>query len=248
MAVATTTLLAASLALTAVGAGVSAYGQYQQGQTQNAIAQFNAKQREKDTALQLQSMQVQAALQKQQAEANFALRSAEANARFSNADAMERNALAQDAVNRVNLRKRQEEFARMQSTQRATIAASGIIETAGTPLDLLAETAGAIQRDAEEQHYVGEVQRRTIFSEAANERLGGKLALAGATLDLKSGLAEASLREAAARGAAASGRAEANIIRMTGGAAAKAGTIGAVGTIFSGLNSAADTTFRYRAS
>ena len=39
----TTALLVASAAVSAVGAGVSAYGQYQAGQSQKAMANYNAK-------------------------------------------------------------------------------------------------------------------------------------------------------------------------------------------------------------
>lgn len=240
----------ASLAVTAIataviGAGVGAYGQYQQGKMQSAISQYNANAQERQAKQQMLAMQTQAALQKQEAEANFKLRSAEAAARTANAQRIEQQALGQDAVNRVNLRKRREDFARMQGGQRAAIAASGVAEASGTPLDLLAETAAKIQQDQEEQHWTGEVQRRTLFSEAAFERLGGKLAMAGATLDRNSALAESSLREAAAKGEYLAGMREAEITRLTGSAAKTAGMYQAGATLFSGLSSAAGTGVNY---
>lgn len=229
------------LVIGAAGAGVSAYGQYQQGRAQNTIANFNAQQQERQARSQMLAMQTQAALQKREAEQNFALRSAEANARLKNAQNMERTALAQDAVNRENLKKRREDFARMQGTQRAAIAASGIAESTGTPLDLLAETAAKIQQDQEEQHYANEVQRRNLFTEAAYERLGGKLALAGATLDRDSGVNAAALRAAAAKGEYSAGMSAAEITRLTGAAAKTAGMYQAGGTLLSGISGAAST-------
>jgi hypothetical protein len=235
-----TTLAVVAAVASIAGAGISAYGQYQSGKAQNAIAQFKAMQQEKQAQTQLLSMQTQAALQKQQAEANFKLRSAEAQARLNNAQALEDQALSQDAINRANLRKRREDFARMQGEQRAAIAASGVAEATGTPLDLLAETAAKIQQDQEEQHYAGELQRRTLFSEAEQERLGGKLALAGATLDRDSLVAEAALREAGGQASFLAGKREAEIMRLTGSAAQKASTYQAAGTLLSGIGSAAD--------
>jgi hypothetical protein len=243
-----TALVVASLALTAVGAGVSAYGQYQAGKTQNAIAQFNATAQENNARSQMQAMQAQSEIQRAQAEANFRLRSAEAAARTNNARAIEAQALNQDLINRTNLRKRREEFGRMQGEQRAAIAASGAVESAGTPLDLLAETASKIQQDQEEQHYSNELQRRTLFSEAAQERLGGKLALAGATLDRSSSVAEAGLRDAAGKAGYLAGLREAQITRLTGSAAKRAGAIQAGATIFSAMGDAGSSYARFKTS
>lgn len=240
-------LTAIALAAAAIGTGISVYGQQQQAKTQNAIASFNAAQQEREARNQLLSLQTQAALQKQTAEANFKLRSAEAAAANRNAGAIERQALAQDAVGRVNMRKRAEEFARMQGEQRASIAASGVTESSGTPLDILAETAAAIQMDQEEQHYTGEVQRRTLFSEAANQRLGGKLALAGATLDRDSAVSGAALQAVSARNEYLGARRGAQITRLTGRAAKQAANYESAATLFSSAASIADKRLQYKA-
>ena len=133
----------------------------------------------------------------------------------------------------------------LQGEQRAAIAASGVSESSGTPLDILAETAARIQQDQEEQHFAGEIQRRTLFSEAAMERLGGKLALAGATLDRDSGVAEAGLREAAGKAEYLAGLRTAQITRLTGKAAQSSANWQAAGTLFSGVSSAAGMGFTY---
>lgn len=245
---ATTALTIASVAATAIGAGVSAYGAYQQGQAAQAISNWNAKAQENNARTQLRSMQAQAAVQKAGADNELRLRAAEASARMQNAKAIEQNALTQDAIGRTNLAKRREEFSRMQGEQRAALASSGVVESSGTPLDLLAETAAQIQQDMEEQHFTGELQRRTLFSEAAQERLGGRLALAGATLDRDSSVAEATLRETAGRGAYQAGRREAEITRLTGRAQKRAANIAAGGTLLSGANEGASTYARYRTS
>lgn len=234
-------VLIASAVVGLIGAGVSAYGSYQSGKTQEAIASFNAQQQADNARMQARALETQAAMQRSQAEANFKLRAAEAAARTSNAAALEQQALTQDTINRQNLLKRREDFARAQGEQRAAIAASGVVESSGTPLDLLAEMAARIQQDQEEQHYVGELQRRTLFNEAAMERLGGQFALAGATLERDSAVGEAALRDASARATLLSGMREGQIMRLTGKATRQASTYQAAATLLSGTSSAAGT-------
>lgn len=248
MAYATTTILIASLVSTAIGAGVSAYSSAQAGKTQNVIAQFNARQQEQQAKMSLLGMQAQAAQQRADAEANFKLRAAEAQARFNNADSIKNQAIGQEAIDRANLMRRRQQFERSAAEQRAAIAASGASEASGTPLDLLAETAAQIEIDQQDQHYANNNARSTLFREADMERLGGSLALAGATLNRNSALAEASLREGGARAQYLAGRAEAEITRLTGRAAQRAGNISAVGTVFSGIGGAAQTGMTYRTS
>lgn len=227
-----------------IGAGVSAYGQYQSGKTQAAIAAMNAKEQERQAANTLRTLEAQSRMQSAQAEINFKMRKAEADARLSNAQQLELQGQQQDAINRANMRKRREDFARQQSEQRTAIAASGLVEASGTPLDLLAETAAAIQQDANEQQFTAEQQRRTIFREADMERLGGELALQGATLDRNVGLTSAALTALQGQAESNSLRRQAEITRLTGRAARKAANISAVGTIFSGIGSAAGTVYR----
>ncbi len=221
-----------------VGAGVSAYSSYAQGQAQSSIANFNAKNQERSSRLALMSAQAQSNTMKQQAEANYRLRAAEAQAHDANAGTLENQALAQDRVARENARRKADDFARAQGEQRAAIGASGVVEASGTPLDLLAETAATIQREQEQSHYANELGRRSIFREAQLERLGGQFALAGATLDRGAGLAEADLRAAAGRAEYLSGMRSADIFRLTGSAARQAGTLGAVSSGISGVSSA----------
>lgn len=237
MALTTTAIIVGAAAI--IGAGVSAYGQYQQGQTQNAIQQFNAQQQEMNARMQADAMRSQAELQRSQAMANFNLRQTEAQARINNAKRMEQNVAAQDAIDRQNLRDRRDRMAEQLATRRAQYAHSGVVESSGTPLDVLARIGGEIQKDQERAFFSADARRRTLLNEAAFERLGGKLALRGATLDRNSAVAEAALREVGASSAYASGLADAEISRLTGSAAKKAGTYQAGATLLSGLTGAA---------
>ena len=236
-----TTLGYLATAATLVGGGISAYGSYASGKRTEMIASFNAANQEKNARMQAIAMQTQANLKKNAAEAQFALRNQEAQARMNNAVSIENQALGQDKINRVNLQKRREDLERAASTQRANIAASGAVESSGTPLDILAETAATIQQDQEEQHYENEMARTTLFREAQMERLGGRLALAGATLDKNSEVSAAALNKSAGRSQYLSGMREANVTRLSGQAAAKAGTINAGATLLSSFGQAFKT-------
>jgi hypothetical protein len=234
-----TELAVAAIVVSMVGAGVSAYGSYQTGKSNKAIANFNAANRDKEAAMQLKVMQTQANIQKSQAEQDFALRQQESQARFNNAISIENQAISQDKINRANLAKRRDVMAREQATQRASIAASGAVESSGTPLDLLAETAATIQQDQEEQHYINEVQRDSLLQAADQERLGGRLALAGSTLNRDSALTAAALNKAAASGQYMGAKREAQVMRLTGAAAARAGKYEAGSSLLSGVGSSA---------
>lgn len=240
-----TGLLVGSLVVGLVGAGISAYGQYQAGKTQNAIAQMNASTQERNAKMQLMASQASVAAQKNAAAAEFAMRAQEAKAAENNAISIENQAIGQDRINRANLGRKKQDYQRMQAEQRAAIIGSGIIESSGTPLELLAETAATIQMDQEEQFHQGELGRRTLFREADMTRLGGKLALAGATLNRSSRLTEAALTDATGRASYLSGRREAEITRLSGRAAQSAAKWQAGATLFSGVSGAVGG---YRAS
>ncbi len=244
----TAALAYTAIAATLIGGGITAYSSYQTGKMNSVIASFNAANEAKNAKMQVMAMQTQANLQKSAAEAQFALRSQEAQARFNNATSIENQAEGQDRINRVNLQKRREEMERAAASTRASIAASGAVESSGTPLDILAETAATIQRDQEEQHYENDLNRTSLLREAQMERLGGQLALAGATLDRSSEVAAAGLNSSAGRARYLSGMREANMTRLAGKNAAKAGAIQAGATLFSSIGSAATSGYTYRTS
>lgn len=221
-----------------ISAGITAYSSYEQGKSQEAIANYNADNQERSTRLGLSGIMAAAQVQRQEAAANFALQGAEAQARFNNAISLENQAKSQSVVDRVNSRQRTDAFAREAAAQRVSIAASGAVESSGTPLDLLAETAGTIQRDREDQNYAAELGRRALFREADLERLGGQMALAGATLQRDSSVAAAGLRVAAGRAASLGAMREAEITRLSGAAQRRAGALGAGASLFGGLASA----------
>lgn len=229
------------LAVMVVTAAVSAYGQYQSGKQQQLISDYNAHQQDLNAQMGLMQMQAESETKKRAAEAQFALRQQEANARFNNATSIENSAESQSANARETARRRTEEYGRFVSTQRANIAANGIVEASGTPLDILAETQGKIQLEREDALYADNLNRQTLFREASMERLGGKLALAGATLDRNSSLAGAGLTAAAGQAKYRSDMRASELTRLTGDAALYGAKWQATGTLLSGISSAAGT-------
>jgi hypothetical protein len=199
-----------------VGAGTAAYGSAQQGKSAQLLANYNAYQQERNTRMQLSQVQAQVEAQRNAANAEFALRQQEAQARFNNAKTIENQVAGQSAAARVTAQRKTEEYARFVGSQRAAIASSGIVESSGTPLDLLAETAQKIQLEREDSLYADELNRREMFREADLERLGGQLALAGATLDRSSSIMGANLAGAAGQAEYRSGLRRAEIMRLTG--------------------------------
>lgn len=220
------------------GAGYSAYSSRQQGKTAEAIAQYNAHQETLNAQMQLMAAEAQAKVQKRIAEAQFRLRQGEANAHFANALTLERTAEVQSRVAREGIRRKATEHDRLRGTQRAMIAKSGLVESTGTPLDILADTAAQIQLERQDALYADELNRRSLFREADLERLGGRLALAGATLDRSSALAEAGLRAATGRMNYRKALRDAELTRLAGAAQRQRYQAAALGTLFNGLESA----------
>jgi hypothetical protein len=239
-------LVPTTLAVGAVGGGISAYNSYQQGKTAQRIAQFNhaaqmknAQMQQRMGIAQMQAGLAQSRVMESMARINQALASSEANARIANAEQMRKNAEAQTGFDRENIRRERENFARLTARQRATIAGSGIVES-GSPLELLADTAGEMQQALNEQHLQSDIGRRKAFAEAGMEEFGGRLALAGAQADYAGNIAEAGfartaaqLDGAAARAGYSASRRQANIDFMSGMSTAKGLKTGAWGSLLS---------------
>ena len=226
-----------SLALGAIGTGVSFIGGMQQARAASAIAEQNAAIARMNAVNEAESMRAQAAIQQNQTRQNFQFRQAEAGQAFANAGAKRSQAAAQDAVNAENLRVRREEGRRLQAAQSAKFAAAGIVESTGSPLSLAAATAGLIQRDLAATQYQQELAQTGLLHEAGMERLGGQFAMAGATMDAGAGRAEAGLRVAAASARLASGNREADLMRSAGMAQSAGARFSAFGNLLGSAGS-----------
>lgn len=232
----------------AVGTGVSVASGLSQARRANSLAQYNAIAQTQNARSQQQAALLQAAMMRQQssytaaqARMNYALAESEAQARFNNAQTLRNQAEAQTSADRENIKRTQIEQARFTAHQRANIAGAGVVE-AGSPLEVLAESAGDMQAALNEQQYQSELQRRQTYGRAALETFGGQLAKSHAGIDLWSGLAESNLQKQSAQlqeqtGASLyrQGLRQAEITRMGGAADAAGARYGAYGALFSGI-------------
>lgn len=247
--------------LTVVGTGISAWSQYSAGQAQSRIANFNFAVESANARLNLLSQR--AALSQQRAQNEMAMRQAaiarqaaesEAVARERNAQLIRRTADAKTAASREEIRRKRLEYARFQATQRNRIAAGGVIDTSGSPLELLAETAGQMQLAVEEMHQQANLDFVDDMNRAELEDYGARSLRAGAAAQFGVEAAAAKIRESGFATDAARIRsgyradlASANIGRMVAFNNASGQKMAAAGTLLSGVGSYYQQreTFRY---
>lgn len=224
----------AAIILSAVGTGVSFIGGLQQASATKAIAAQNAIIQQQNARQEAAALTAQAEITRLQTNQNFQNELLETTQASRNADALHDRARVQEAIDAANLRRVREEGERLQAGQRAKFAAANIVDSTGSPLSILAETAGLIQKDLNERTYHNNLQAAGLYTEAATERLGGSLALAGATIDKNAGLASAGLHDASATATLLTGNRKAEITRLSGRAEATGLRYGALGNLLSG--------------
>lgn len=187
----------------------------QQANMQMAMQNQQAHIAQQAASSQAAMMDHAARVQQAQAALNNQMQMQAAQARLNNATAMAANAETQTAVDRTNAAKQRDEYRRMQAIQRAKIAGSGVVES-GSPLELLAETAGSMQQALNEGHYQSDLQRSKSLGEAALENFGGQLDQAQAGLNLFASNQEFGLNTWAADLTRQKGAAEASFLRASG--------------------------------
>ncbi len=104
----------------------------------------------------------------QQQQAKTAQRTAERNAKIQ-----ENQALQVEMDARENARRQRDENKRRMKTQRSRYAASGVINE-GTPLEVMAETAGLLELDALEIGRQAKAKATNLRAGAASSRISGE--------------------------------------------------------------------------
>lgn len=212
-----TTLAIASLAASAVGTGVSMYGQRQAAKTAASVGDYNAK-------ISQMTGDYNAAVSEQNAKQV-------ADTSEYNAKVLEAQALQGEMDSRENIRRKRLENARYQSTQRSRFAASGVTDE-GSPLIVMAETAALLEMDAQEVNRQAQINAARIRAGAAEERRQG---------DFQAGQYRQQAgfdRFYGAAGAAKSVR--------EGQAQSSAYKIGSIGTLLSGAGNIAGSAYTFR--
>jgi hypothetical protein len=156
MAGITASVLAGTAILgTLASAGISYYGQQQQAASAQRLANYNYQ-------VQLQNMQMQAAMQKVAAEQQYA-------AGMQNAKVMENEGLRVEQEARERARRMRQENDRLLGTQRARYAKAGVA-TSGSPLAVMAESAGLMNMAVGDELYKANLERGAYFQKAAVEK------------------------------------------------------------------------------
>lgn len=205
-----------SVAAAGIGAYVQYQGQQQQAKNATAIANYNAR-------VQQQNADYQSKLAVRQAQINASFNQTQQNQVVG----IDQQAAAIRAQAQEDVRRNEERQRRMIATQRAGYAKAGVLME-GSPLAVLADTAGIFELQNQDTQYEAETKAMALEREAALRRAG--LAADASVL---------SLNAAAARYAGRVGRDEAQITRMQGAAQAQGYRTAAYGSLLSGVGSAA---------
>lgn len=154
-----------------IGAGaLSAYSTYQQGKANQRVAQLNAGLANQEARQQLAIAEVQQRLAESQAQAQYAMEHYEAQVANANASAIDQERLAGEARSREEIRRQRDLSEKQVAEQKATFAASGVVGTTGTPLQVMADSVLTLEADAIDQHYLANVERSKLIFEADMER------------------------------------------------------------------------------
>lgn len=157
-----TALTVASLAVTAVGAGLSYYSQQQQASNAESTANYNRQVADQNNRINLELAQRQSSWQAQNAEAR-------AKAGQNNATALQQQGRAAEAQAREEGRRLREQNERQLSMQRARYGKAGVTSE-GSPLAVMAETASLLELGVQDVNYRGDMEGRAYDRRAELER------------------------------------------------------------------------------
>lgn len=203
------------------GAGVSAYSQIRAGREQDVLARQNL-------LSQQQAIRQQGAIALMQARMQEV--SAQQTAQALAIDAQnERNAAEYETrASQENIRRQREDFSRALAEQRAAIAARGVVDTTGSPLELLLKSAEDQAFAEANARATDEINRRNRFTRAGSLDYQARVAtmnrgsaiLAGmaARQQMTTGLSQARINAIESRAQAAGGMLAAGSTLLEGAA------------------------------
>lgn len=148
-------LAGAAIVSSLAAAGVSYYGQQQQAASAERLANYNYQ-------VQLQQMQMQAQMQKIAAEQQY-------QAGMQNATAMQNEGLRVEQEARERAKRMRAENERLLGQQRAQFGKAGVT-SAGSPLAVMAESAGLMELAVGDELYKADLERSAYFRKAEVEK------------------------------------------------------------------------------
>lgn len=147
-------------------AGLSFYGQQQQAAAAERMAQYNY-------SVQKAQMEMQNAYASQAAQANAQMQAGLFN---YNAQIAQNEALRVEQEARERAKRMREENERSLGLQRAAYAKAGVT-SAGSPLMIMADTAGLAELAVADEIYKADAQRSGLYQQAALEQYKARMAL-----------------------------------------------------------------------
>jgi hypothetical protein len=226
-------LAVASLAVGAVGTGMSYYAQQEQAANAQAVANYNAAVAQQNAQIQAQMAAQQAQYQAQQ-QAAFA--EAQAQAQQNNAIALEQQAEAAAARGREAARRMRMEHEAMLAMQRGKFAKAGVVNE-GTPLLVLAEEAKLGELSVADALYQADLERSGKLYSAQLQRSDADMSLIAAEQARVQGEYD-SLAAAAGLDIANN---QAELVRLQGASDAYNYRMGANASLISGITSGVGT-------
>jgi hypothetical protein len=185
----------AGLGAAGVGLGMQYNANKQAAANQAAMAKYNYAIQEQNIKQQQALSQWQANAQARQMEANAAIARQTAAANAANIEAQAQSTLNQGIE---QTRRTREDQLRFSAIQRARVAKSGVA-SAGTPVEVLAESARDMQLALNDAWYETNTRRDAMLWDAQMERYGGEVGAANYSGNASLLRAEASLAPIKAR-------------------------------------------------
>jgi len=157
MAIGTTTAVVSGIAIAAslASAGMAYYGQQQQAQAADRMAQYNY-------AVQKQQMEMQARMQSIAADQQY-------QAGMQNAQIAQNDATRVEQEARERAKRMRAENERLLGEQRARFGKAGVTSE-GTPLAVMAESAGLMEMAVSDELYKADMERTAFNRKADVER------------------------------------------------------------------------------
>jgi hypothetical protein len=220
-----TWIAVAGVAISAVSAGVSYYGQQEQAKSTSAMANYNAEVARQNADLQYRVAQRNDEYQRKIIEAN---QSVQIDA--SKVIQTQQTVAFDQAREDINRQRKEKE--QLIARQRASYASSGVL-LEGSPLEVLAETAGVYQLQAADALYKADLQDRELDYKQRMAAYGANVeGFRTSLLDIQSYADRIGKRQAYS---------QAELNRLSGMNQASGMRTAAVGTLLSGVSNAASS-------
>jgi hypothetical protein len=244
MAGVTATVLAGvAIATTAVSAGMQYYGQQQQAAAAQRMSDYNYRVAQQQAQIQVQAAQYQAELANRQAMLQSQAAQMQFDAQFSNAAQYEQQALRVEQEARERASRMRDENSRLMGAQRARYAKSGVT-SAGSPLAVMAETAGLLELGVADELYKANLERTAYFRKGAMERFQAGFSILDKTA-AQYEMEAANFQKSAAKQGYSLAMNTAAGERMAGYNKANALRMGSYGSLLEGAGNVANMGFNY---